>query len=138
MGAGTKTSEEKNASAFVAQVVAATATREDQIFAAPSKCRVRGVRVTPQAAATGDNTHTKNLNVVNKGAAGIGTAELGNLDLVTGVNLVAFDEANIPFSATYAQGADLASGDVLTLQTQKVGNGIDVGPFHVTVDWEPL
>lgn len=131
-------SQENSDRVHVATIAAGTATREDPIFAAPAKCRVKAVTVTPQVASTGDNTNRKNLNVLNKGAAGAGTTELGNLDLVTGVNLVAFDESNISFNATYAAGADLNEGDVLTLQTELAGTGVAVGPFLVTVDWVPV
>ena len=120
------------------QVAAATATSSFAIFTAPQKGRVLRVSITPDAAATGDNTNSKNLNLVNKGAAGAGTTEVGNLDLVTGVDLVAFDEKEIPLNATYANGVDMAEGDVLALQVEKVGTGVAVGPARVQVDWIPV
>jgi hypothetical protein len=122
---------------FQAQVLAATATEAHVFFTAPRACRVVQVSVTADIATTGDNTNTKNLNLVNKGAAGSGTTEVGNLDLVTGVNLAAFDEKVIPLNASNASGVVLANGDVLALQYEKVGTGVNVGALTVNVLWEP-
>jgi hypothetical protein len=130
---GRRESQEYTDRAFVAQVAAATATSSFSIFTAPAACRIRAVTVTPDVATTGNTTNTKNLNVVNKGATGAGTTEIGNLDLITGENLVAFDEKNIPITATA-----LAEGDVVALQVEQVGTGVIVGGFQVNVDWEPL
>ena len=139
MGAGTKTSEEKNAPfGKEPQHAAATATEQRAIFTAPCKCRVRGVRFTPDAATTGDNTNRTDLNLVNKGASGVGTTQVGNLDLLTGVNLVALDETNIPLTGAYVSGVDLVAGDVLALEFEKVASGVAVGPICGMVDWEPL
>lgn len=123
---------------FVAAVLAATATQQDPIFIAPCACKVTAVSIVPQAASTGDNTNTKNLNVINKGSDGTGTTEVANLDLATGVNLVAFDEKAIPLNATYTNGVSLSEGDVLSLQTEKVGTGVAVGPFIVSIDYVPV
>lgn len=131
-------SHEYHAQAHIAAIAAATATQKDPIFCAPRACRVTSVSVIPQAASTGDNTNTKNLNVLNAGSAGSGTTEIGNLDLATGTDLVAFDEKAIPFNTTYEDGVELAEGDVLVLQTEKVGTGVNVGPFLVQVDYVPL
>lgn len=121
-----------------AQHAAATATEERAIFTAPCAARVRAVSITPDLATTGDNTNTTNLNLVNKGAAGVGTTEVGNLDLTTGVNLTALDEKAIPLNATYAAGVVMAEGDVLALAYEKVGTGAAVGAGQINVDWEPL
>lgn len=123
---------------FADAVAAGTATREDPIFVAPRACRVIQVSIVAQAASTGDNTNRKNLNILNKGSAGSGTTEVANLDLVTGTNLVAFDEKVIPLNATFAAGVTLAAGDVLSLQTEQVGTGVAVGPFDIAILWEPV
>jgi hypothetical protein len=135
---GFRQAQEYNAQAFVAQVLAATATREDPIFVAPVKCRVVGIEVVPQTATTGNNTNSKNLNVIDKGAAGVGTTEVATKDLVTGVDLTALDRYEIPLNTTYANGVDMDEGDTMTLQTELVGTGVIVGPFHVQVDWIPV
>lgn len=121
---------EKHSQAYFAQVAAATATSKFAIFVAPRACKVSGVSITPDVATTGDATNTKNLNVLNAGAAGSGTTEIGNLDLAAGVNLTAFDETAIPITET-----PLAEGDVLVLQVEKVGTGVIVGPGQVKVTW---
>src|SRR5687767_6956660 len=95
---------------------AATATEKRAIFVAPRKCRVLGVEFASDVAATGDNTNTTNLNLVNAGSAGVGTTEVGNLDLATSVNIVALDRRAIPLNTTYANGVDLEEGDVLALE----------------------
>ncbi len=116
---------------------AATATEARSIFTAPCACVVRDVSYTPDVASTGDNTNTTNLNVINKGAAGSGTTEVGNLDLATGTDLVAFDNTRIPLNSTYADGVTLAKGDVIALQFEKVSTGVLVGPGLVTIRFVP-
>lgn len=117
---------------------AATATEKRAIFVAPVKCRVTGVTIISDIAVTGDNTNTTNANLINAGAAGVGTTEVGNLDFVTGVNAVALDGVAIPLNATYANGADLNEGDVLALQYEKVGTGVAIGPSLINVEWCPV
>jgi hypothetical protein len=109
---------------LVPSVAAADATELHPIFIAPIKCVVLGVQIVPQAAVTGDNTDTKNLNILNAGADGSGSTEVANLDLVTGTDLVANDAEDIPLNTTYDDGVELAEGDVLALQVEKVGNGV--------------
>jgi hypothetical protein len=135
---GYRPSGEYAAQASHAQHAAATATETRAIFTAPCACRVRAVRATPHAASTGDNTNTTFLNLVNKGAAGAGTTEVGNKDLTTGVNLAAHDETSIPLNATFAAGVSMAEGDVLGLEYEKVGTGVAVGPLEIVTLWEPL
>lgn len=123
---------EKYSSVVLAVHAAATATEARAIFVAPRACKITGVSITPDAASTGDNTNTTNLNVINKGASGSGTTEIGNLDLVTSTNLTAFDEQAITITATA-----LAAGDVVALQFEKVGTGVLVGPGVIKVTWYP-
>lgn len=111
---------------------AATATEARVLFTAPRACKITNVSVTPDVASTGDNTNTTNLNIINKGAAGAGTTEIGNLDLATGTDLVAYDEKAITITATA-----LAEGDVVAIQFEKVGTGVLVGPCVAKVTWYP-
>jgi hypothetical protein len=136
MGGFRQTQEYNNQLSF-AQVLAATATTKFPIFTAPCKCRITAVSFMPQTGSTGDNTNTKNLNLINGGAAGAGTTEVGNLDLVTGTDLTALDEKAIPFNATYSGGVVLNEGDVLILEVEKVGTGVNAGPGIVNVDYVP-
>lgn len=119
---------------FVPSVLAATATEAHPIFVAPFRCKipVDGVNFVPQAAVTGDNSNTKNLNVVNKGAAGAGTTEVGHKDLTTGVDLVAFDKTAITLTAATV----LEAGDVLALQVEKVGTGVLLPNLHFEISFK--
>lgn len=123
---------------YFAAVAAGTATSTFTLFTAPCAGRVRAVSITPDVATTGNNTNTKNLNLIDKGVNGAGTTEVGNLDLVTGVNLTAFDETAIPLNATFAAGVPMVEGQVLGIQVEQVGTGVAVGPGQVNIDWEPL
>jgi hypothetical protein len=124
---------------FQAHVVAhaaATATEVHPIFRAPFACKLMKVDVVAQAAVTGDNTNRTNLNILNAGAAGSGTTEVGNLDLVTTTgNMIANDSRNVPMNVTYlTAGVTLAEGDVIVLQHEKVGNGVAVPIFLVYLE----
>ena len=84
---------------------------------------VSAVSYLPVAAATGANTNSRTLKLINKGQDGSGTTVVASLALVSGTDLVAFDEKAITLSTT---AADLvvAVGDVLQWQSLHVGNGI--------------
>lgn len=125
--------EEKYSITSVAVHAAATATEARALFTAPRACVVTGVSITPDVATTGNDTNTTNLNLINKGAAGSGTTEVGNLDPVTGVDFAAFDEVAIPLTASFA----MAAGDVLAIQFEKVASGVLVGPGLMKVTWYP-
>lgn len=84
---------------------------------------VTAISYTPDAASTGDNTNKRVYTVVNKGQAGAGTTVIGTLDLVTGVNLVAFDEKAFTLSVV-AGATTLVAGDVLALVSTAVGSGL--------------
>ena len=117
---------------------AATATEERTAFVAPCKCRVLAVEIASDAAVTGDGTNTTNVNLQYKGAAGVGTTEVGNKDFGAGVNAIAFDNVAIPLNTTYVNGVDMAEGDTLTLIFEKVGTGVLIGPMAVSIDWIPV
>lgn len=111
-----------HAEAVIEAVAAGDATEEQVIFVAPFDCILESVSITADAAVTGNNTNTKNLNVVNKGSAGVGSTELANLDLATGTDLVAADEKSL---GTVASNT-LAEGDVVALEIEKVGTGVAI------------
>jgi len=66
--------------------LAATATETRAIWVAPCDCVITGCSLTNPAAVTGNNTNRTNLNLLDAGAGGTGTTEIGNLDLATGTN----------------------------------------------------
>lgn len=115
-----------------AQHAAATATESRALFVAPRACKVTAVSIVPDAAATGDNTNTTNIDIINAGSAGAGTTSIAALPLPTGTNLVALDETAITTTTTA-----LAAGDVLSIKFTKVGTGLAVGPLVVKIVWYP-
>jgi len=121
---------------YVLEIAAATATIKYPIFRAPDAVTVMKVEVVPQAAVTGADTNYRELNILDGGTDGTGTTEVGNLDLVSGVNMIALDGKNIPFNATYlTPGVTMVEGDTLILQSVKAGNGILVPALLIYVEY---
>jgi hypothetical protein len=103
--------------------VTIAATDSFTIGQAPFGGTVTAISYTPEAASTGDNTNRRTYTVVNKGQAGVGTTVVGTLDLITGVNLVAFDEK--PFTLSVVGGATtVVEGDTLALVSTAVASGL--------------
>ena len=125
---------EHYASVLAPAHAAATATEAIPIFVAPFKCRIASVKVTPAAAATGDNTNRTNINLLNGGSAGTGTTELGNLDYATGTD-AAVGVVQTVYAPAAGTGVALAAGDVLKLQYEKVGTGVALGANLVTIHY---
>lgn len=97
------------------------ATRKDVIFRAPFACLITGVSWIPDVAVTGADTNSRNLNINDEGLAGIGDAEIANIDFASGQDAVALDELAVTMSsANHA----LQDGDVLTAEWEKVGTGL--------------
>jgi hypothetical protein len=113
-------------------------TEERVIFIAPCKCRVVGIEFASDAAITGDNTNTTNVNIKDKGSAGVGTTEVANLDYPTGVAAIALDRNSIPLNTTYTDGVDMDEGDTLTVEYEKVGTGVLIGPSLFQIDYVPV
>lgn len=90
---------------------------------APVAGTVTAVTYTPDAASTGDNTNKRVYTVVNKGLTGVGTVVVATLDLITGVNLVAFDEKAYTLSVV-AGATTLVAGDVLAFVSTFAGTGL--------------
>lgn len=88
---------------------------------APFTGKVAGVTYTAVAAVTGAaSPASRTLSVINHGQAGAGTTVVASLALLSGVNLVAFDEKALTLSAT---AADLVvtAGDILEFRSAPVG-----------------
>jgi hypothetical protein len=123
---------------FVPAVAAITATFNAVLFAAPQKCRVSQVDFVPQAAVSGSDSTTKNLNIVFRNGDGSGSTEVGNLDLPAAVTLTAMDLKNIPLNSTYlVPGVEMEAGDVLALQFEEVSTGVAIPDLMTLVTWEP-
>jgi hypothetical protein len=84
---------------------------------------VSSVSYSPVAALSGANTNSRTLNLVNKGQTGAGSTSVASLALVSGTNLVAFDEIAVTLSGT-AANLVVAAGDILQFQSLHVGTGI--------------
>ena len=103
--------------------VATAATDSFAVGKAPYAGTVTGITYTPDAAATGDNTNARTFTVVNKGQSGVGTTVVGTLALITGVNLVAFDEKAFTLSGV-AGATTVAADDQLAFVSTATGTGV--------------
>lgn len=103
----------------------ATIAADDTFALGPASFagKVTSVTYTPEASSTGNDTHKRTYTLVNKGASGSGTTVIATLDLVTGVDLVAFDEKAATLTATAADRI-VEAGDVLAWVSTHVGNGL--------------
>lgn len=112
---------------------AADASKTHVIFEAPVSCKVEKVKVIPGAAITGANTNTKHLNLINRGANGVGTTEIANIDLVQGTDI------GVAGANLYAPASPLevAQGVQLGLQVEQIGTGQALPPLAVIVEFSP-
>lgn len=82
---------------------------------------VTAVRLLPLAAVTGAaSPASRTVSLVNRGQSGAGSTVVATLNLVSGTNLVAFDERAVPLSGT-AANLQVAEGDVLEFRSAAVG-----------------
>jgi hypothetical protein len=91
------------------------------VIEAPFTGKVSEVTYTAIAAVTGAaSPASRTLSLINHGQAGVGTTVVASLPLVSGVNLVAYDEKALTLSAT---AADLVvtAGDILEFRSAAVG-----------------
>jgi hypothetical protein len=114
---------------------AATASEKLKIFEAPVDCTVTSVEFVSAIAVTGVDTNTTHLNLIDGGAAGAGSTEVGNYDLTDGNDLAANTAQELAGAAGAGTDFDLDEGDYLMLQWEKVGNGLNVPIASVTVHW---
>lgn len=112
---------------------AATATEVAYVFVAPFACKVRSVSLVWDAAITGANTNTTNVNLLNAGADGTGTTELANIDYASGTNATAGATVSLYAPASYLS---LAAGAKLAIQIEKVGTGLALPTGTVVVTYE--
>lgn len=87
----------------------------------PFSGSVSAVRLLPLAAVTGAaSPASRTVSLVNRGQNGAGSTVVATLNLVSGTNLVAFDERALTLSGT-AANLNVAEGDVLELRSAAVG-----------------
>lgn len=120
-------------------IVTSEATFRMPVFVAPFDCELGEVALINSTLVSGAATNFVALNLIDGGAEGAGTAEIGNqdydnsLDFVAGKSLI-FD--NI-------QGASaehfLTQGDMLELEAEENGTGdaTDMPAFLVRVTFKP-
>lgn len=97
-------------------------TDSDQaICVAPFAGVVSEVTLTPEAAVTGATSTKRTFTLINKGQSGSGTTAVAVLDLITGTDLVAFDEKAFTISASPAD--KVVAGDVLVLAETHASTG---------------
>src|SRR4030042_2033178 len=90
-----------------------------QVIRVPYAGTVTSVTYAPIAAVTGAATNSRTLNVINKGQDGTGTTVVASLALVSGIDMVAFDEKTITLSVV-ANATTVAAGDILQVQSLHV------------------
>ena len=123
----------KTVQTTVPSALAADATTEWPIFYAERACRILRVGIVAYSTITGANTNSFNVNILNKGTAGVGTTEIGNKDFVSGTNATAFVPYNV---VAESANAAMAQGEVLNLVREKVGTGMDMPALLVVVSFE--
>lgn len=101
--------------------VAANADADQIIGEAPFDGTVTEVTYTPEANITGDDTETRVLTIVNKGADGNGTTVIATLDFETGVNATDFNESAFTLSVV-TDATDVTEGDVLAFVSTHGGS----------------
>lgn len=104
---------------------------ETTVCVAPFAGTVTEVTYAPDTAITGANTNSRTVSLINKGAAGSGTASVAALAFTSGVNATAFDEKALTLDTTDAtsdgvyENRVVAAGDVLAFKSAAVGTGLN-------------
>ena len=111
---------------------AATATEYVGVIQMPHAARVTAVRFHPFAAVTGADTNSTNLNVDT--LVSTTAAEIANVDLASGTDLAAKTTATLGSSLT----TELAAGDRVALECEKVGTGLDVPAGTFIVEYQAI
>lgn len=104
-----------------ASAVAAGSDADLTIGEAPFAGTVTSASYTPEANVTGDDTETRVLTIVNKGADGNGTTVVATLDFETGTNATDFNESAMTLSVV-ADATDVAAGDILAFVSTHGGS----------------
>ena len=100
----------------------AAATQDTIVGEAPFDGTVTAASILPEAAVTGATATARTFTLLNKGLAGIGTTSLATLVLITGNDMVAFDEKDMVLSVV-ANALNVAKGDVIVLAETVAGGG---------------
>jgi hypothetical protein len=100
------------------------------VFVAPKRCTIIGASATTANAVAGSETNYFSVNLVNKGTAGSGTAELA-----TAIGGTAGWAALVPQTWTIDTDNDtVAAGEVIALDYDEEGTGT-YGIMTVQIDY---
>jgi hypothetical protein len=107
----------------VAWATAATEGEEPAIKA-PIRMTVTKVSLISKAAITGSDSAYATVSVVNRGAAGVGTASVASLafDTATDDDVAAFNAKALTLGA----GVLIAKGDIVTIKKAATGDGMAI------------
>lgn len=108
---------------YQAPAVATATTSVVAFTEAPFAATVTDCTYSPNAAITGANTNTRQIQLINKGATGVGTTVVATIQFNAGVNGVAFDEMTVTLSGT-AANLVVAEGDILAWASNAIGTGL--------------
>lgn len=100
---------------------AAASDADQTIGEAPFAATVSGASFTPEANVTGNDTETRTLTIVNKGADGNGTTVVATLAFTNGVNATDFNESAFTLSAV-SGATTVAAGDILAYNSVHTGS----------------
>jgi hypothetical protein len=116
---------------------ASTSTERVVLVYASFAMRIKAVRHVPDTIVTGANTNTTHLNLIDAGASGAGTTEMGNIDYVNGTDTPAEDARAFTTSGSTFTAFTLDAGDVFSLQYEKVSNGLAIPAGMIVIEFEP-
>lgn len=110
---------------------ASTSTEKIMVWEAPFDAVITDIKVIPAAAISGADTNTTHLNFIDEGADGSGTTEIDAFEFVSG-----FDGVEGKAISGSTTDVDIDEGDVVSVQIEKVGNGLALPQFHVVIEYE--
>lgn len=109
---------------IVVQTPSVTTTTTSEVgFKVPFKCKIVSVHAIPQATITGQATNYGSYEFYNRGTAGDGTTELGDIDFDNGTNAADFQKAEV-----YAPASELAVADAtyFSCKVAKTSSGMTI------------
>jgi len=117
----------------IPEVGSAEPTRSHVIFRAPFKAKVRRVSYIFDASVTGQDTNTFRLNLIDRGTDGAGTAVLASRSYTAGT-----DDSAYVVRVLYepSEGYSINAGQVLDLQRERIGGGMDMPRLYGVVEIE--
>jgi len=126
--------------AVTAAIGAVTADAEKAVFVAPTDGTITGVQLLNSTAITANSTNYWTFQIVNKGAAGAGTAVVAAIDTNSGEG--GDGESLAEFVATDltvdAGEADFEAGDVLSFKAIKAASATALADTVIVITYAPV